>query len=588
MMLGYGDKLMQRRRLRIAAFLLLAVGGVLVVRLGYLQLVRHNYYLSKASSEHTSKYEIPASRGELYIHDGADGQAPIALNQTLNELTADPRYVTDKPDVARKLAALTGGNAAEYQSRLEKGIEYAKLADRVPNDVAAKIKALALKGIWLTPKDYRTYPEGSLAAELLGFVNADGVGQYGLEGYLNDKLDGTPGQLAAKTDTNGVPIAVVDNVIKQPVGGQSYLLTIDRNIQAKVEQVLADQIKASKAKSGAVLVLDPATGAVRAMATYPTYDPNQYSAVKDYGVFMNQTTDEQFEPGSGMKAFTMAAGLNEGKITPDSKYDDPGCVMVDGRNICNAAGDKAGPGKTMTMVLRDSLNTGVMYVLRLLGGDANKITLTGKQMLFNYFTKHFGFGQRTGIEQAGEVAGTVNAASNNSGNDVNYANMTFGQGVSVTMVQMAAAMAAVANGGRLYQPHLVDAEMNADGSTRPIMPKLVRDGVLTKTAISELTQMLTVVVMHGSGYLAQIKGYENQIAGKTGTAQIPKPDGTGYIDGANIGTFTGFAPVSSPRFVLMVRINEPEINGYAEVTTVPAFREICNWLFQYYGIPPNQ
>jgi cell division protein FtsI/penicillin-binding protein 2 len=140
----------------------------------------------------------------------------------------------------------------------------------------------------------------------------------------------------------------------------------------------------------------------------------------------------------------------------------------------------------------------------------------------------------------------------------------------------------------LYQPHLVDAEMNADGSTRPIMPKLVRDGVLTKTAISELTQMLTVVVMHGSGYLAQIKGYENQIAGKTGTAQIPKPDGTGYIDGANIGTFTGFAPVSSPRFVLMVRINEPEINGYAEVTTVPAFREICNWLFQYYGIPPNQ
>jgi cell division protein FtsI/penicillin-binding protein 2 len=237
-------------------------------------------------------------------------------------------------------------------------------------------------------------------------------------------------------------------------------------------------------------------------------------------------------------------------------------------------------------VLRDSLNTGVMYVLRLLGGDANKITMAGKQSLYDYFTKHFGFGQRTGIEQAGEAAGVVNKPSNINGNDVNYANMTFGQGVSVTMVQMASAMAAIANGGRLYQPHLVEAELNPDGSSRPILPKLLRDGIITKQAAAELTQMLTVVVMHGSGYKAQIKGYENQIAGKTGTAQIPKPDGTGYIDGANIGTFTGFAPASNPKFVLMVRINEPDINGYAEVTTVPAFKEICDWLFKYYGIPP--
>ena len=425
-----------------------------------------------------------------------------------------------------------------------------------------------------------------MAAQVLGFVNADGEGQYGIEQYLNASLEGTPGQLAAKTDTKGIPIATADNVIRQPSNGKSYVLTIDRNIQAMVEKELADQIKVSHAKSGSVLVMDPTTGSIRAMANYPTYDPNDYAKVTDYSVFSNQTVSSQFEPGSGLKTFTMAAGLDQGKIKPDSTYNDPGCVRVDDRNICNAAGDKAGNGKTMTVVLRDSLNTGVMYVLRLLGGDLAKITLSGKQVLYDYFVNHFGFGQTTGIEQAGEAAGKVNKPSSAPGNDVNYANMAFGQGISVTMVQMAAAMGAVANGGRLYQPRLVDAEIDADGTQRRVLPKVVRDGVISASAAKDLAQMLTVVVMHGSGYRAQIKGYENQIAGKTGTAQIPKADGTGYIDGANIGSFLGFATVSNPKFVLMVRINEPQIDGYAETTTVPAFRDICDWLFKYYNMPP--
>jgi cell division protein FtsI/penicillin-binding protein 2 len=586
------ETILQRRRLGYFTILLVVFGVVLVGRLFYLQVLRHGQYLAQATSEHTRKYQVPARRGELYVHDG-DTVSPVALNQTLKLMYADPRFVGDKAAVAQKLAAATGGSASDYKARLDKGIEYAVLADRVPSDVAARIAALKLPGVALVDRDYRTYPEGQLAAQTLGFVNADGMGQYGIEGYLNGALSGTPGQLAAKTDTHGIPIATANNIMKPPVDGTSYVLTIDRNIQAMAESELKTQVDKVKAKSGSIVVMDPATGAVRAMANYPTFDPNNYGQVTDYSAFVNQVVDNQFEPGSGMKVFTMAAGLDQGKVKPDSTYDDPGCYHIDDRNVCDATGDKPGKGKTMTVVLRDSLNTGVMFVLRTLGGDPNNFTLSGKKTLYDYFTKHFGFGVRTGIEQANEAAGSLALPSNNAGNDVTYANMAFGQGMSVTMIQMVAAIAAIANGGTLYQPYLVDGTMKADGTEQTAAPKVVSTHVMSAGAVSELNQMLQVVVQHGSGYLAGAANPGYKIAGKTGTAQIPKSDGTGYIDGANIGSFVGFAPAEAPKFVVMVRINEPSLNcdgsqcGYAEYTTVPVFADVCRWLFKYYGIPPS-
>jgi stage V sporulation protein D (sporulation-specific penicillin-binding protein) len=577
------ETIVQRRRLGYFTVILVVFGVLLVARLFYLQVLQHGHYIAQASREHTRKYQVPARRGELYLRDGS-GLSPIALNQTLKLVYADPRYVGDKAEAARKLASVTGGSAADYESRLNKGIEYAVLADRVPADVAKKIKALNLPGVALVDQDYRTYPEGQLAAQALGFVNADGVGQYGVEGYLNDKLGGIPGQLAAKTDTHGIPIATADNISKLPQDGTSYVLTIDRNIQAMVESELKQQVDKVKAKSGSVVVMDPATGAVKAMANYPTFDPNNYSQVKDYSVFVNQVVSTHFEPGSGIKAFTTAAALDQGKIKPDTKYDDAGFVKIGDRTINNASVDKPGNGKTMTIVLRDSLNTGVVFMLKMLGGDPNKITSSGKKTLYDYFTKHFGFGERTGIEQANEASGYIPAPNTN---DVTYANMAFGQGMSATMIQMAAAMGAVANGGKLYQPHVVDSVMKPDGSTEPVSPKLVSDHVMSPAAIEDLNGMLQVVVAHGSGYLAGQMNPHYKIAGKTGTAQIPRPDGKGYIDGANIGSFVGFAPAEAPRFVVMVRINEPGVAGFAETTTVPVFGDICNWLFKYYGIAPS-
>lgn len=583
---AFNDTLRARRRLSYLSYGLFGLGVILMIRLGDLQVVSHGKYKAQASQEHTRKYEVPARRGELYFRDGASGMVPAALDQQLNVLYADPHLITDKPAAARQLAAVMGASVADYEARLAKGIEYVELAQRVPNAVADQVRAKKIIGVGLVPRDYRTYPEGALAAQALGFVNSDGRGQYGIEAYLNDQLAGRAGGVGAKTDTQGLPIATADNQLKPAVDGSNYILTIDRNIQSMVERELAGQVKAVGAKGGSVIILDASSGAIRAMANYPSYDLNAYSKVTDYSLFSNKVVSSNFEPGSGIKTFTMAAGLNENKVTPDSTYNDPGCFKVDTRQVCNAASDKPGPGKTMTVVLRDSLNTGVMQVLRLLGGDPDKFTLIGKRVLYDYFTKRFGFGVTTGVEQAGEAAGRINPPSTASGNDVNYANMSFGQGMSVTMIQMVTAMQAIANGGRMLQPHLVDAELMPDGTTKTTTPKVVYPNVISPKAQADLSQMLQVVVQHGSGYLAGAANPGYKIAGKTGTAQIPKPDGTGYIEGANIGSFVGYAPADKPKFVMLVRIDEPSVSGYAESTTVPLFAGICKWLFQYYAIPP--
>ena len=580
-MRSYTDNVLQRRRLAWLISSLAFFGVVLFGRLFSLQILSHSYYAKQASIEHIRKYEVPARRGQLFTEDSGI-LAPLALNQSLKILYADPRFVTDKAGTAKKLAAITGGDVAKYQQRLENGIEYAVLDERLNSDQAGRVTQLNLLGIGLANRDYRVYPEGSLAAQVLGFVNADGIGQYGIEGYLNDDLNGTPGQLSAKTDTHGIPIQTANNTIKAPIDGKSYVLTIDRNIQAEVEKDIAAQVQKVHAKSGSAIVLDPSTGKVMAMANFPSFDPNNYSKVSDYNVFQNQVVSNAFEPGSGIKVFTMATGLDKGVVTPDSTYDDPFCLKIDDRSVCDAAGDKPGKNKTMTVVLRDSLNTGVIHVLELLGGDANKVTLAGKKILFDYFTKHFGFGVRTGIEQAGEGRGSIQPASTNN---VTYATTSFGQGMTATMIQMTAAMASIANGGTLYQPQLIEGSINEIGKIDRLAPKVVNTHVVSPKAAQDLNQMLQVVVQHGSGYTAYDPHYK--IAGKTGTAQIPRSDGKGYIEGANIGSFVGFAPADKPRFVLMVAINQPEVDGYAEFTTVPVFSTITQWLLKYYSIPPS-
>lgn len=569
-----------RQRLRLLVIILYVLGALTLMRLIDIQIVKHKHYQTLAAGEHQRKYEVPADRGQIYLLDG-ETKVPLALNQSLKLVYADPSIISNKDDIAKRIAKITGDDPQTFVKAMNGAKEYAVLKGRVDEKTAKKIKELNLRGVGMVSQDYRSYPEGSLASQVLGFVNNAGEGQYGIEGYLNKELEGTPGVLNTKTDTNGVPIATAENLSKPSVPGTSMVLTIDRNIQAQAEKFLESGVNEVKAESGSVIVMDPNTGAVKAMANFPTFDPNSYSKVSDYTKFGNAVVNDQFEPGSGFKIFTMAAGLDTGKITPDTTYDDTRCEQIDNYKICNADNHGGKPNTTMTVALRDSLNIGVMHVLKLLGTDPNVITSTSKQVLHGYITGHFGFGRKTGIEQAGEESGYVNKPTSNT---VNYANMTFGQGISVTMLQMAAATSAIANGGKLYKPYVVDQRILPDGTKKSTQPVVSNAHVMSDKAAKDLTGMMEVVVQHGSGYRAATPGY--RIAGKTGTAQIPNPKG-GYIDDQNIGTFTGFAPAADPKFVVMVRINKPKTQGFAETTTVPVFANLTRWLLQYYAIPPS-
>lgn len=583
--MNFRDTLLQRRRLSLIIGLMGFLGIIFFVRLAYLQIFLHGHYVRQATTSQTRAYEIPATRGQIYDLDGST-PAPLALNQTLGVVWVDPTHLKDKTKSAQDLAVILGGKANEYLTKIDQANRYVELATRVSADQQTKVKALHLPGVGITARDYRTYPEGTLASQVLGFVNADGTGQYGVESYLNSSLAGTPGEFAAKTDTSGVPVATADNIAKQPVDGTTYVLTIDRNIQAEVEKELAAQVSNVKAKSGSVVIMDPNTGAIKAMANFPTYDPNAYQSVTDYSVFSNSTVSSEFEPGSTMKVLTYATGLDQGKITPDTTYDDPGFNIVDGRRVSNAAGDVAGPHRTMTYALKLSLNTGAMFVLRSLGGALDHINLAGKRTLYDYFTNRFGLGVLSGIEQAGEVPGVVNKPTDSAGNDVNYANMTFGQGMSVTMIQMVSAMGVIANSGKLYQPTLIAGTLNLDGTISKRAPKLIKSGVISDKTRSQLNPMLEEVVNHGTGYRAALENAGYALAGKTGSAQIPKPDGTGYIEGANIGSFLGYAPAAAPQYVMMVRLDQPQGAQFAETTTVPLFSSLSSWLFKYDAIPP--
>lgn len=572
------------RRITAIGAMILALIGVIGIRLVYLQVIRHGAFTAEASTSQSRKFAIPAERGQIYAYDG-DQTTPLVLNETFKAVYADPSLIKNKQKVAEEVADALGGSTKDYLTKLKTKGNYVVLAQKVTTSAGEKLRKKDLLGVGIADKVYRTYPEGNLAAQVLGFVNNDGKGQYGVEGFMNKELGGVDGLRQVKTDTKGNPIAIAGSVERPATDGKSYVLTIDRNIQAQAELSLEAGVKNVRAKSGSVIIMDPNSGAIKAMANYPTFDPADYSKINDYSIFSNSVVADQFEPGSGFKMFTMAAGLDAGKVKPETTYNDTGKVELDGR-VINNSHDKAWGVQNMADVIEKSLNTGVVFVLRSLGGNPDVINLAGKKVLYSYFQK-FGFGKVTGVEQTGEALGAVNQPTKVSGNDVNYANMTFGQGISATMIQMVAAAAAISNGGKLYQPQLVAGVMNGD-QVKPFTPKVINSNVISKDAADKLTTMMEKVVQgkYGSGYKARMAGYT--IAGKTGTAQIPNPNGKGYREDKNIGSFIGWAPSKSPKFIMMVRINEPNVSGFAESTTVPVFADIAKWLVTYMQISPSQ
>lgn len=574
----YQDRL-KVDKIAMLRFFLLAVGGMLVFRLFYVQIIKHDYYQDQALAEHIKKYEIAAPRGIIRLSDKSSN-VPIVLNEQRYIIYADPKYIENAEKNAQQLVSIIGGNAQDIQKKLSQKTRYVILAKKLTKDQADRVVALEIKGIGKKETSVRTYPQGTLASQLLGFVNDEGKGQYGIEEYFNDELAGKAGLERAVTDVQGVPLAVNnDNILRQAKPGSDITLTIDVGMQRIAEDALKNGVDKTQAKRGSVVILEAKTGAVKAMANYPTYDPGQYDKVDDISVFSNNTVSGAWEPGSVAKPLLLAATFNEGKANPDTTYFDAGYVQIDDRKVTNSMNWGA-----QTMSFRDiitkSLNTGAVYALKTLGGG--EINEKARSTWYQYLTERYMFGEQTGIEQSGEASGVVGGPNDGYGLNVRYANMAFGQGMTITPIQLAAAYAALVNGGTYYRPTIV-ASQHKDGGDELFKPQIVKQDVISSSASGQIRGLMQKA-LEGNNKPAVRAGYI--LGAKSGTAQ--EADSTGnYKEDAYNGTYAGFLGGDMPEYIIVARLDEPKTTGFASGEAAKVWAEVSNKLLDNYAIKPK-
>jgi cell division protein FtsI/penicillin-binding protein 2 len=564
------------KRISLLAVFFLVLMMLLIGRLVQKQIFQHDTYLAMAKSQQQFSKVDQAQRGKILIHDDLESPGStveVALDVQKYDLSVIPKNVTDKKATATTLADILGQSEADIFQKINNDKLYLPpLAKGIDGPTFDKINAKNLNGVILTPANSRLYPENQLLAQTLGFVNAAGAGTYGLENYYNNELKGYSGETTAEKDTLG---NVIDLVGEQPAkNGDTILLTVDRSVQYYVEKTLEKAVTDYQADSGTVIIVEPSTGKIIAIANSPSYDPNQYNQITadKLSVFLNGALSAAWEPGSIMKPITMAGAIDLGKVTPDTTGDYGSSVTVDGYQIHTALNEAFGH-ETMTQVLENSDNVAMVDV-------SNKL---GNQALYDNLKK-FGLLDRTGVDISGESIGSVPKVKQWA--NVSRANISFGQGITVTPIQMVMAYAAIANGGKLVTPHIVDTITDSDNNVTTVGTKEVTQVVKPETA-SEVKDMLVSVVVNGLGKRAAVPGFK--VAGKTGTAQVALPGGGGYDPNAHNGSFAGFAPADNPKFAMLVRLDNPKTVNFAESSAAPVFGQIANYLLNYYyKLPTTQ
>jgi cell division protein FtsI/penicillin-binding protein 2 len=569
-----------RKRIQILYALLLCIFVICVLRLFYLQVIQHDYYKEAAQSDQFKEYEIAPSRGVIYAYDG-DTKVPIVLSHKLYTIYADPELIKDAHKTAATVKNIIGGDKRQLADVMRREGRYVVLAKKISEAKKDKLLSKKLPGIGAQSQDYRTYPQGIMAAQLLGFVDDSGVGRYGIEQALNKTLTGEPGQLKAVTDINGVPLAAsADNIRKQPVNGRDITLTIDIGIQKQAERLLQDGLTRARSKSGSVVILEADSGAVKAIANYPSYNPAAYTQIANASVFNNMAVSDALEVGSVMKPLTAAAGLDMGVIRPNSTFFDNRQIKIEGATIRNVEEDGGVGRKDIKDILNLSLNTGATWILQQMGGG--QLNEEGRKAWYEYMTNHYRFGKETGIEQGFESAGVVPNPTKGYGRNITYANSSFGQAMTATMLQMAGAYGAVLNGGTYYQPHLVAAMVDEEGEDKTIVPKILGRDVVSPSVSRQLQPMLEYVV--DNHYFARQFDNAYSVGGKTGTAQIASPGG-GYLENEFNGTYVGFVGGESAEYIIAIRVNKPKIPGYAgSQAAQPLFGDIAHMLIDNFNV----
>lgn len=563
-----------RGRINIILLFFLLLFSALSVRLFVMQIIDHKEYSDLAARQHRLVKEIVAERGRIYGQDKNGELITLALNKSYKILAVSPKDVKNPQDVLDFLSENFGVEKDEVLKKLSKKDDpYEVIAKRIEPDAVEKLATELPAGIFLEEEKVRVYPHKTAAAQLLGFVSKETdeeEGRYGLERYYEKELSGKTGIFEGAKDTAGFWVALGRRIVNPPENGSNIILSVDYNIQLKTEALLASLRAKWQADSGAILVLDPRSGKILAMAANPVFDPNEFSKEKKFSVFLNPLVESMYELGSVLKPLTMAAGLEEKLVEPETTYDDPGIIKIGGRTIKNFDG-KSYRTQTMIQVLEKSLNTGAAYVARLLG----------RERQLNYLKK-FGFGRKTGVDLPGEVAGDISNLA--AGREIDFMTASFGQGIAVTPLQLAMAVGAVANDGKLMKPYVVEKIIDDSGNETRNAPQVVKE-IISKETAEKLTKMLVSAVRNGFENRAGVKGYF--VAGKTGTAQIPRRDGPGYSDKV-IHTFVGYAPAFNPRFLVLLQLNEPKGNRFAANTLTPVFHDLAEYILNYYEVPPDE
>lgn len=562
-------------RIHFLYLALFAAFGLIFAQLFIRAVLGHRAALAQAANQHLTQQELVPRRGEIYIHESAEDPEslfPLATNKEKFQILVVPKNVKDARKVADSLGEGLGLDKEAIFGLINNQKLYVPpIARRQEKDVAQKIVDLKLAGVLVVPEYTRFYPETTLASQLVGFVNYENQGNYGLEGYFDDVLQGYAGKVTAEKDSKGRLINI--DAISPARDGDDLVLTVDQNVQFKAEELLEQGIEKFAADSGQIIVMNSQTGGIVAMATSNGYDPNIFNEVKpeEQSRFLNSNISLIWEPGSVLKPIVVSAGIDSKRVKPEDEGEFSNVTVVQGYEI-HTAQDKAFGKENITQILENSDNVGMVWVAEKIGNDT----------LHKYFTQ-YGFGVKTGVDLAGETTGSLLSLKN--WRDIHRATMAFGQGISMTPLQLVTAYTALANDGKLLAPHVVEKVIRKpDNSVSEVKPKEIRQVISPETAAT-MRQMLVSVVENGHGKRARVQGYK--IGGKTGTAQIPKADG-GYEENAHIGSFIGIIPADKPRFVVLAKFDKPKNVEFAESSAAPIVGEMAKFLLNYYQIPPTE
>ncbi len=551
---------------------LIMVAGVLVLRLFFLQIVDTSDLEAKNLSQVQVDRKLQSPRGTIYDRH----ESPLAMSVFTKSLYADPQMLKKNPeDIAELVAPYVSISKEAIVENLKEDTAFVWLDRMMEPDKSKAVEKIIedekLEGLNFVEESKRYYPNGNLAAQVLGFVGTEDKGLDGLEMVLDDELKGGLTKEVVATDRKGN--AIFGSVLAQylPDKGKSVTLTIDATVQFIAERALEQAMVDIKPAHASVIVMDPKTGEILAMANRPTYDPNHYDKGKEQD-FKNIAVTNLYEPGSTFKPIIASAALASGKWTVDTVYNDTGSIMASGHVMQNWNGE--GYGKVRLLeILKFSINTGMVR----LG------LTTGPEILSEYVHK-YGFGQPTGIELPGEGEGLLFNPEEMA--DIDTASMSIGQGIAVTPLQMVRAFGAIANGGILMKPHIVKAYNNPDGTVASETQTESQGQAIPENVASTIVDILEKEVSEGGGNKAMVEGYH--FGGKTGTAQKLNTEYGGYLDGRYIASFIGFGPVEDPKFVVLVAIDDPS-NGsiYGGQIAAPVFKDIMSQLVRYYQISPS-